>query len=182
MVLLHSNAPEIGAPCPDFSLLSVDDKQYSLGDFASSKALLVAFICNHCPYVRAIEDRLLALSGAFDGKTLQIVGICSNDAKTYPDDAKEALRKRAQEKNYGFPYLVDVDQTVAKAFDAVCTPDLFLYDQQRRLFYHGQLDDNWQDHKSVKREFLKEAIQAIVDGKKPPSEQKPSMGCSIKWR
>jgi peroxiredoxin len=181
MALLHSNAPEIGAPCPDFSLNAVDDKHYSQGDFSSSTALLVAFICNHCPYVRAIEDRLIALGRMFDQSVLQIVAICSNDAHKYPDDAKEALYKRAQEKNYGFPYLHDVDQSVAKAFGAVCTPDLFLYDQQRTLFYHGQLDDNWQDASSVKRQFLKEAVLAIVDGKRPPREQKPSMGCSIKW-
>jgi peroxiredoxin len=182
MVLLHSNATNIGAFCPDFDLISVDDKRYSLSDFSSAKSLLVAFICNHCPYVRAIEDRLISLGRAFDKKDFQIVAICSNDKKAYPDDAKENLRKRAHERNYGFVYLVDEDQGVAKAFDAVCTPDFFLYDQERKLFYHGQLDDNWQDASKVQHEILKDAIKAILAHEQPPREQKPSMGCSIKWK
>ncbi len=182
MALMHSNPPAIGAAIPDFSLLSVDGKRYALEDFSSSKALLVMFICNHCPYVRAIEDRLLALRRAFLVKDLQVVGICSNDAQNYPDDSAEELLKRAQEKNYGFPYLVDDDQTVAKAFDAVCTPDLFLYDQDRRLFYHGQLDDNWQDASNVEHEYVKDAVRAILANNKAPADQKPSIGCSIKWK
>lgn len=182
MVLLHSNAPEIGARCPDFSLPSVDGKSYSLDDFSHTKALLVAFICNHCPYVRAIEDRLIELKKSFKQGEFEIVGICANDAKNYPDDNRDALLKRWREKNYDFPYLIDEDQTIAKAFSAVCTPDLFLYDKNRALFYHGQLDDNWQDASKVKHESLKEAINAILTNQKPPSEQKPSMGCSIKWK
>lgn len=182
MALLQSNASTLGASCPDFSLLSVDGKRYTLNDFSSSKALLVAFICNHCPYVRAIEDRLLELKRSFDHKDLQVVGICSNDSERYPDDSAEALLKRSQEKNYGFPYLVDDEQTVARSFDAVCTPDLFLYDQERKLFYHGQLDDNWQDASKVTQRLLKDAVHAILDGKPPLRDQKPSMGCSIKWK
>lgn len=182
MVLLHSNAPEIGAPTPDFTLTSVDGKVYSLADFANSKALLIAFICNHCPYVRAIEDRLIALKKAFKVSDFEIVGICSNDAKNYPDDSPVALKERWHSKAYGFPYLVDQAQTVAKAFGAVCTPDLFLYDQKRTLFYHGQLDDNWQEPDKVKDQSMKRAIMAILAGEKAWVEQKPSMGCSIKWR
>lgn len=181
MVLLHSNAPEIGAPIPDFTLDSVEGKTYSLADFSKSKALLIAFICNHCPYVRAIENRLIALKKSFEASKFEIVGICANDPKKYPDDSSEALKRRWQEKGYGFPYLVDRDQTVAKAFGAVCTPDLFLYDQKRKLFYHGQLDDNWQDETKVKVQSLKEAIEAILAGGEAPKDQKPSMGCSIKW-
>ncbi len=182
MVLLHSNAPEIGAKAPQFSLTSVDDNHYSLDDFADHKALLIAFICNHCPYVRAIEDRMIALKKSFSPTDFEIVAICSNDAEKYPDDSKVNLLARSREKNYGFPYLIDEDQSVAKAYNAVCTPDLFLYDQDRRLFYHGQLDDNWQDVSKVKHESLKEAITAIINHDKPPREQKPCMGCSIKWK
>lgn len=181
MPLLHSNAPQIGAACPDFSLTSVDDKNYSLCDFSSSKALLVAFICNHCPYVRAIEDRLIALAHSFSTRDLQVVGICSNDAKNYPDDGKLPLRKRAEEKDYRFPYLLDEDQSIARAFDAVCTPDLYLYDHHRKLYYHGQLDDNWQHADQVTHQFLKDAVHGILRGDAPPQDQKPSMGCSIKW-
>ncbi len=183
MALLRSNAPEIGAPCPDFSLASVvDGRHYSLSDFDTSRALLIAFICNHCPYVRAIEDRLIALARSFSINDFQLVGICPNDAISYPDDAPAELRRRSEEKNYGFPYLFDEDQSVAKAFDAMCTPDLFLYDQNRHLFYHGQLDDNWQHGNEVKDQSLKNAINDILEGNDPPSDQTPSMGCSIKWK
>lgn len=182
MVLLPSSASELGVLCPDFSLPGVDDKVYTLADFSSAQTLLIAFICNHCPYVRAIEDRLIALRKSFSTDDLAMVGICANDAQKYPDDSKDALKQRWQSKNYGFPYLIDEDQTVAKAFGAVCTPDLFLFDQHRRLFYHGQLDDNWQDATQVKRQNLKDAIQAILSGMRPPAGQKPSIGCSIKWK
>jgi hypothetical protein len=167
---------------PDFYLRSViDNKTYSAADFSASKALLVAFICNHCPYVRAIEDRLIALKRAFSTTNFDCVLICSNDAKKYPDDSPEKLAERAREKCYDSIYLIDQDQTVAKAFGAVCTPDLFLYDASRRLFYHGELDDNWQDENKVTKTSMKNAIQRILDNKEPPEEQKPSMGCSIKW-
>ena len=183
MVLLQSKSLPLGLSCPEFSLPSViDDGVYSLKDYAQAKALLVAFICNHCPYVRAIEDRLIGLRKSFDSEQLAMVGICSNDAVRYPDDGKENLKKRWYEKNYGFPYLVDAEQTVARDFLAVCTPEFFLFDQKRKLFYHGQLDDNWQHEAAVKHHHLEEAIEAIIEGKVPPSHQQPSMGCSIKWK
>lgn len=172
----------LGSPCPPFTLPSVDGKNYSLSDFAKSKGLLVAFICNHCPYVKAIEDRLIALSKAFMVEDIQVVGICSNDAAAYPEDAPEALLKRWEQKDYGFPYLVDESQEVAKAFGAACTPDLYLYDQNRTLYYHGRLDDNWKDASSVAREDLKNAMMALVRGELAPSNQKSAIGCSIKWK
>lgn len=183
MVLLSSNNEVTLNECPPFFLPSViDEKRYGLKDFHESKALLIAFICNHCPYVRAIEDRLIALSRAFKKTDFSLVAICSNDSEKYPADNSSNLKKRWEEKNYGFTYLVDVDQSVAKAFGAVCTPDLFLFDQARKLFYHGQLDDNWQDENAVKSHDLKNAINAILDGKSPPKVQKPTIGCSIKWK
>jgi hypothetical protein len=132
--------------------------------------------------VRAIEDRLIALRKAFNETDFAMVGICSNDARRYPDDSAEKLKERSLLKSYSFPYVLDTDQTVAKAFDAVCTPDLYLFDKDRMLFYHGQLDDNWQNEKLVKKQDLKDAITAILLGQSPPSDQKPSLGCSIKWQ
>lgn len=165
MALTSSTPVVLGIPCPDFKLESVDDQVYSLSDFADSKALLIAFICNHCPYVQAIEDRLIALN--IEG--LQRVGICSNDSKNYPEDAPYNLLKRWREKNYGFPYLIDSTQTVAQAFDAVCTPDLFLYDADRRLYYHGRIQE------------LELAVRDLLADKPAPQNQAYSMGCSIKW-
>jgi peroxiredoxin len=182
MPLLNSHAGLLGMPCPDFKLNSVDDKIFALADFHDSRALLITFICNHCPYVRAIEDRLLRLSRAYDQKSLQVVGICSNDSLNYPDDSKESLLARWQLKNYGFPYLLDVDQDVARAFDAVCTPEFYLFDEARHLFYHGRLDDSWHDEKMVKTEDLKDALERLLAGKDAQEKQYPSQGCSIKWR
>lgn len=179
---IESHVLALGADCPDFLLPSVDGKKFALRDFADSKGLLVAFICNHCPYVKAIEDRLLALARAFDTADLQVVGICSNDANSYPEDAPMELLRRWEQKQYGFPYLVDESQTVARDFDAVCTPDLYLYDQDRRLYYHGRLDDNWKDPAQVHRHEMKEAIDALLRGDAPFVNQVPSMGCSIKWK
>lgn len=182
MVLLESTDIEIGSKCPDFSLKSVDGKNYQLSNFSESKGLLVAFICNHCPYVQAIEDRLIALAKHFPKEQFQVVGICSNDPGNYPDDAPDQLYNRWKEKDYGFVYLVDHSQEVARSFGAVCTPDLFVYDQNRNLFYHGRLDDNWKEAAKVQKEELKEAVIALVEGQPSPSIQQPAMGCSIKWR
>ncbi|MEI6805157.1 MAG: thioredoxin family protein [Myxococcaceae bacterium] len=166
---LTSHELGLGTPCPSFTLPSVDGKTYSLSDFSQSKALLVAFICSHCPYVRAIEDDLLALAHGFEKADLQVVAICSNDAEKYPEDAPGKLLLRWHEKNYGFPYLVDSSQDVAKAFDAACTPDLFLYDAERKLYYHGRVQE------------LESAVVGILTGKLAPENQQHSIGCSIKW-
>jgi peroxiredoxin len=182
MVLLESSARESNFSCPDFTLNSVEDKTYKLADFSNSKALLVAFICNHCPYVKAIENRIINLRKNFSPRDLSIVAICSNDADKYPDDSKEKLYERWLKLNYDFPYLIDNDQTIAKAFDAVCTPDFFLFDQQRKLFYRGQLDNNWQHEEQVTRHDLVQALKALLAGKEAPLEQIPSRGCSIKWK
>lgn len=182
MTLLKSEPFKDSMKCPPFSLPSVDDRHYELSDFDHAKGLLVAFICNHCPYVRAIEERLIKLAHDYEKKGIQTVAICSNDAEKYPADSKEELLKRWQEKKYGLPYLIDKDQSVARNFNAVCTPDLFLYDQNRKLFYHGQLDNNWQDEGAVTSHDLRDAIDDMLGGKKPPSNQRHSMGCSIKWK
>lgn len=182
MSLTYTPHPEAGEICPDFSLNDVFGKTVALKDFESSKALCVMFICNHCPYVKAVEDRLVALANNFDSKLVQFVAICSNDSKDHREDAPENLKVRALEKKYPFPYLVDEEQSVAKDFGAVCTPDFFLYDQNKKLFYRGRLDDSWKNPAQVTSQELKNAIQNILDLKPAPKEIFPSMGCSIKWK
>ena len=179
--------PELGAPCPRFQLPAVDGKTYARDDFASARVLCVMFICNHCPYVKAVEDRIIRLARAFEGRGVQMVAVCSNDAESYPDDAFDKLRDRWREKEYGFPYLHDEAQAVARAFGAVCTPDIFVYDRaakdgSRKLAYRGRIDDSWKDESKVTRHELAEALEALVSGGAPSPQQRPSMGCSIKWR
>ncbi|HTB56687.1 MAG TPA: thioredoxin family protein [Polyangia bacterium] len=178
--------PELGAPCPSFQLPAVDGKTYARDDFAASPVLCVMFICNHCPYVKAVEDRLIRLARAFEGRGVQMVGVCSNDADSYPDDGFDKLRERWRDKGYGFPYLHDEAQDVARAFGAVCTPDIFVYDRGqdglRRLAYRGRIDDSWKAESKVTRHELAEALEALVSGRAPSAQQRPSMGCSIKWR
>jgi peroxiredoxin len=174
--------PELGAPCPGFSLPAVDGRRYSRDDFATHRVLCLMFICNHCPYVKAVEDRIIRLARAFEPQGVQFVAVCSNDAESYPDDAFDKLRDRWRDKGYGFPYLHDEAQDVARAFGAVCTPDIFVYDRSRRLAYRGRVDDSWKDESKVTRQELGDALEALVSGKMPSATQRPSMGCSIKWR
>jgi peroxiredoxin len=173
---------QIGVPCPDFRLPAVDGTTVSRDDLASAPVLVVMFICNHCPYVKAVEDRLLRLARAFEPRGARFVAICSNDAESYPDDAFDKLRDRWREKSYGFPYLHDGSQATARAFDAVCTPDIFVYDGARRLAYRGRIDDSWKDESKVTRHELADALEALLTGGKPAAAARPSMGCSIKWR
>ena len=182
MALLESQAIAIGSACPDFNLPSVEGGQVRRDDFQSHKVLVVMFICRHCPYVIAVEDRIVELRRQFGESGVQFVGICSNDANDYPDDAPEQLAARAREKDYGFPYLVDESQEVARRFDAVCTPDIYVYDEHRQLAYHGRIDDSWKDADLVTRRELEAALQALLEGRSPAAEQNPSMGCSIKWK
>ena len=150
MALTESRDLPLGTPCPDFRLPSVEGKPVARDDFRDAKALVVMFICNHCPYVQAIEDRIVALGREYGPRGVQLVGICSNDPTDYPDDRPERLLARWREKRYGFPYLIDETQAVARTFGAVCTPDLYVFDGDRRLAYHGRLDDDWQHPAKVK--------------------------------
>lgn len=180
MALLQSTMAPLGSPCPPFALPGVDGRLHAAEDF-TAPALLVVVMCNHCPYVQAVDDRVNALAKAFAGRC-DVVAISPNDAEAYPEDSFPAMQARAAAKGYVFPYLFDEDQSVARAFAAVCTPDFFLYDSSRRLAYRGRLDDNWKDPAAVTREDLREAIEAVLGGSAPPASQKPSMGCSIKWK
>ena len=179
---VSSNIPQLGSRCPDFRLPATDGKICGRDDFAGAPVLVVMFICNHCPYVKAVEDRLLDLVRSYSPRGVQFVGICSNDAANYPEDGFDKMRERWKLKNYGFPYLHDESQAVAHAFDAVCTPDILVYDKDQRLAYRGRIDDSWKDAAKVTRRDLADAIEALVNGKRPSPEQRASMGCSIKWR
>jgi peroxiredoxin len=182
MALLESQAIQLGSRCPDFHLPSVEGGVLGRDDFKEKKILVVMFICRHCPYVIAVEERIVALRRAYEEKGVQFVGICANDPADYPDDAPEKLAERAREMDYGFPYLVDESQEVARAFDAVCTPDLYVYDAGRKLAYHGRVDDSWQEPEKARTRELADALDALLAGGEPSSDQVPSMGCSIKWK
>ncbi|MFH1545806.1 MAG: thioredoxin family protein [Patescibacteria group bacterium] len=164
---------------PDFHLPAADGKNYSLADFADAKILAVIFICNHCPYVKAVLPRLNRLAEDFRERGVAFVGINSNDSTDYPEDSFEKMK----EVEINFPYLHDESQEVATKYHAVCTPDIFVFDANRKLAYHGRLDDDWQEEEKVSREELKEALEKILVGETiPREEQIPSMGCSIKWK
>ena len=180
MALLESTMVPLGSPCPPFDLPGVDGRHHHRDDF-SAPALLVVVMCNHCPYVQAVDDRLNALARAFAGRCA-VVGLCANDAAAYPEDGFEAMRARAAQKGYVFPYLHDAEQTVARALGAVCTPDFFLYGPDRRLAYRGRLDDAWKDPAAVTRQDLREAMEALLAGRPVDPDQRPSLGCSIKWK
>ncbi len=173
---------ELGSVCPNFQLPATDGNLYGLKDFKGSKALLIMFICNHCPYVLAVEQRLVSLATELLARGAQVVAISSNDAVHYPLDSFENMKKRTVEKIYPFPYLYDETQNVAKAFGAVCTPDFFVYDENLTLAYRGRLDDSWKDASKVERQELRHAVTELLQGRQSPLSQYPSMGCSIKWK
>lgn len=181
MALLESNALNTGFKLPDFELPEVKGGSLRSADM-NGKVAVVMFICAHCPYVIAVEDRFVELAKSYAPEDVSFAAICSNDATDYPEDRPEALAERAARKGYPFPYLVDETQDVAKAFEAVCTPEFYVFDQERTLVYHGRLDDNWKDASAVTQKDLAAAIDAALAGQPAPAEQYPSMGCSIKWK
>lgn len=178
---VYTPSDELGTLCPDFTLPATDGKTYSLKDFKNGNPFVVMFICNHCPYVKAIEDRLIELGRDLKALNVPIVAICANDPISYPEDAFPELKKRAQEKCYPFPYLHDAEQTVAKTFGAVCTPDYFVYNKKSQLAYRGRLDDSWKEPDKVTRRELLGAVNELLKTDEFPKNQTPSMGCSIKW-
>ena len=182
MALLYSTMVPLGSAARDFDLPGTDGIRYSLKSFADKKVLVIVFMCNHCPYVQAVLGRLIDLQNANRERGVQLVGINPNDAVRYPDDSMENMKKIAAEKNLPFPYLFDASQKTAKAYSAVCTPDIFVYGEDRTLLYRGRIDDNWQDAGKVTQKDLQAAIDLILSGKEVPGEQIPSMGCSIKWK
>lgn len=181
MALIHT-PPIESLNCPPFNVLATDGKKYSKSDFTNPNGFLVMFICNHCPYVKAIEERLIQLGNFLKDKNFPLVAVSSNDASKYIEDSFENLKKRAQDKKYPFVYLFDEDQSMAKNFGAVCTPDFFLFNGNEELVYRGQLDNSWKEADKVTREDLKNAILSLLEHKPIPTQQTPSMGCSIKWK
>ena len=182
MALTYTPHLNMKQKCPDFSVLGLDGKTYDLEHFNDQLVLIFLFICNHCPYVKAIEDRIISLAADPEINGAQIIGVCSNDSSDFPEDSFESLKAQWASKNYGFPYLFDEDQSMAKSFGAVCTPDIFVFNQDRNLTYRGRLDDSWKSPEKVERQDLKLAILSALNGSKLPFEPVPSMGCSIKWK
>jgi peroxiredoxin len=182
MALTYTPKGELGTKMPNFTLPTINKTSWSSSSIESSPAKVIMFICAHCPYVQAIEDRLITLGTYLKTKGVPLIAICSNDANEYPEDAPEELKKRADKKGYSFTYLWDETQAVAKEFGAVCTPDFFIFDKENRLAYRGRLDDSWKDPLKVTKEELKLAVEDILKLGKAPIEQYPSMGCSIKWK
>lgn len=173
----------LGTPAPDFSLVNVlDGRTVSLGDFADAPALLVMFICNHCPYVKHVAAVLAERCREYQEQGVAVVAINSNDVVAYPEDAPDQMVIEAGRRGYTFPYLFDQTQQVAQAFGAACTPDFFLYDPQRKLVYRGQLDSSRpRSDIPVTGEDLTAAIRAVLAGQEVAAEQRASLGCNIKW-
>lgn len=183
MALTPSKMVELGSRVPPFSLPDTEGNIVSLEDFSDAPALLVMFICNHCPYVKHVRSGLSALTREYQKKGVGIVGINSNDAQKYPEDSPEKMRAEKRSAEYVFPYLYDEDQKVARAFDAACTPDFFLYDRDRRLVYRGQMDGSRPGSGTpVNGEDLRAAMDQVLAGKPVTGQQVPSMGCNIKWK
>ena len=181
-MVAYSKGMAPGTQAPEFSLPGVDGKTYALETFADADALVVVFTCNHCPYAQAVEARLIELQRDYQSRSVRLCAINPNDDKSYPDDSFEHMVARAKDKGFNFPYLRDASQTVARAYDAACTPDIFLFDRARKLVYNGRLDDNWKEPDKVKTHDLRRALDAVLEGRPLGFEPVASMGCSVKWK
>ena len=182
MALLHSTMVPLGTLAGNFKLPGVDGEEYSLTSFSEYSVLVIIFMCNHCPYVKAVIQRLIDLQKEVSDQGVRLVGINCNDAKKYTDDSFENMKSVSKGWRMNFPYLLDESQEIAKKYEAVCTPDIYVYGKERKLLYRGRIDDNWEKADQVRKRDLKQAIDCILGGKKVPEEQIPSMGCSIKWK
>jgi peroxiredoxin len=183
MVLTPSTMLPLGTQAPDFSLVNVDGRTVSLADFEGKPALLVIFMCNHCPYVKHVADQLAAFTSEYIANGVGVVGISSNDVPNYPADSPEQMVAEAEARGYQFPYLYDETQDVAKAYRAACTPDFYVFDADQRLVYRGQFDGSRPDSGiPVTGDDLRAALDAVLAGNKPIDDQRPSIGCNIKWK
>jgi peroxiredoxin len=173
----------LGTRAPDFRLPDCDGHWHALGDFAAAPALLVMFTCNHCPFARHIREGFAQFAEDYAPRGLAVIAINSNDTAAYPQDGPQAMRAESREFGYRFPYLLDASQEIAKAYRAACTPDFFLFDAGRRLAYRGQFDGSRPGGaQPVTGEDLRAAADAVLAGKPVPAEQRPSLGCNIKWQ
>ena len=183
MAVTQSNDIKLGTPAPGFALADAAGKIHRLEDFTGKPALLVAFICNHCPFVKHIRREFSVFARDYAPKGLAIVAINANDEKAYPEDSLAKMGEEAKAQGYIFPYVQDKTQDVAKAYRAACTPDFFLFDAKRKLFYHGQFDDSSPGNgKPVTGADLRAALDRLLTGDTPPPRQTLSLGCNIKWR
>jgi len=183
MVLTPSTMLSLGTKAPDFSLVNVDGQTVSLADVSGQPALLVVFMCNHCPYVKHVAPGLADLARAYQQRGVAVVGINSNDTANYPADSPEQMVLEAENRGYTFPYLFDETQDIAKVYRAACTPDFYVFDKDLRLVYRGQMDASRpQSGVPVTGVDLRAALDAVLAGKPVAKEQKPSIGCNIKWK
>ncbi|MEW4569105.1 thioredoxin family protein [Tautonia sp. JC769] len=183
MALTPSTMLPLGTPAPDFALTDTDGQTVRLGDFKDAPALVVAFICNHCPYVKHLRESLRDVAEELQAKGAAVVGINSNDATSYADDSPEMMKVEKETVGYTFPYLYDESQGVAKAYRAACTPDFYVFDRSHTLVYRGQFDDSRPGNGiPLTGKDLKAAVEAVLSGQAVPAEQKPSIGCNIKWK
>jgi peroxiredoxin len=183
MALTPSTMLPLGTPAPDFRLPDTHGKIVSLADFKDKPALLVIFMCNHCPYVKHLRAGLAQLARDYQPRGVGIVGINSNDVENYPEDSPAKMAEEVKSAGYTFPYLYDESQAVAKAYHAACTPDIYLFDRERRLVYRGQFDASRPGNGiPVTGRDLRAALDAVLAGRPVSGEQKPSLGCNIKWK
>jgi peroxiredoxin len=172
----------LGEQAIAFALPGTDDQQHALSDYASKTAVVIIFSCNHCPYVRAWEDRICQIQHDYAPRDVQVIAINANDAKKYPDDSLPKMKQRAQEKHFPFPYLFDDSQEIARAYGAERTPEVFLFDGTGTLRYHGSIDDNFENPNAVQQHYLRNAVNALLAGQEPQPAQTPPVGCTIKWK
>lgn len=182
MVRTPSTMLPLGTKAPDFSLPNVDGSTVSLADLEGKPALVVAFICNHCPFVKHLADEFAAFGNEYTDKGAAVVAISSNDVENYPADSPELMAQEAASRGYNFPYLYDATQEVAKEYAAACTPDFYVFDAEQRLAYRGQFDASRPDSGVAPTGAdLRAAVDAVLAGKEPSDDQTPSLGCNIKW-
>ena len=183
MVMTASTMLPLGTVAPDFSLPDTRGNMVSPRDFADAPGLLVIFMCNHCPFVKHVLNGMIAMVEDYQGKGVAVVGINSNDVESFPEDRPEMMAEVAEEKGFTFAYLYDESQEVARVYRAACTPDFYLFDGQRRLAYRGQMDDSRPGNNiPVTGADLRTAMDAVLAGRHVNEDQKPSMGCNIKWK
>jgi peroxiredoxin len=183
MALTESNEFKIGTKAPDFNLINtIDDAFYSLNQLKGEKGTVIMFICNHCPFVIHVNDELVKMALMYKDKGINFIAISSNDVKKYPEDSPTLMKQLAKDLKYPFPYLYDETQEVAKAYDAACTPDFYMFDADLKSVYHGQLDNSRPANgKPVTGSDLRNSIELLLENKSALENQKPSMGCGIKW-
>ena len=172
----------IGDEAISFELTGVDEETHSLSDYGEKATVAVIFTCNHCPYARAWEDRIVSIQKDHFDSGLQVLAINANDASKYPDDGFPQMQQRAEEKGFNFPYLYDESQEVATAYGAERTPEVFLFDGERNLAYHGAVDDNYDNPNAVQDAYLRDAVEAVLADEEPATSQTRPVGCSIKWK